>query len=105
MLSYLGIVWWAVPIGLILGGVIDYFVSDGFIVRVLGKRSKLTLINAVIAGFLMADAATDYAEIGLLWANIGRRTAIWLPVVTVPQILIFTMLLNKFANQGAVIYC
>ena len=25
--------------------------------------------------FLMAGVATDYTEIGLLWTNIGRRTA------------------------------
>lgn len=37
--------------------------------------------------FLMAGVATDYTEIGLLWINVGRRTAIWLPIVTVPQII------------------
>ena len=30
--------------------------------------------NAFI--FLLAGVATDYTEIGLLWTNIGRRTAI-----------------------------
>jgi len=44
--------------------------------------------------FLVAGVATDYTEIGLLWTAIGRRTAIWLPVVTVPQILLLGMLLN-----------
>jgi len=34
--------------------------------------------------FLMAGVATDYTEIGLLWTNVGRRTAMWLPIVTVP---------------------
>jgi uncharacterized membrane protein YraQ (UPF0718 family) len=47
--------------------------------------------------FLMAGVATDYTEIGLLWTNIGRRTAIWLLIVTVPQILIFATLLNYHA--------
>ena len=44
--------------------------------------------------FLMAGVATDYTEIGLLWTNIGKRTAIWLPIVTVPQILALGFLLN-----------
>jgi uncharacterized membrane protein YraQ (UPF0718 family) len=35
-------------------GIIDFFVPDGFVVRALGKRSKVTLVNAVIAGFLMS---------------------------------------------------
>lgn len=44
--------------------------------------------------FLMAGVVTDYTEIGLLWANVGRRTALWLPVVTVPQVLLLGYLSN-----------
>jgi uncharacterized membrane protein YraQ (UPF0718 family) len=44
--------------------------------------------------FLMAGVATDYTEIGLLWHNVGKRTAIWLPIVTVPQIIIFGIIAN-----------
>jgi uncharacterized membrane protein YraQ (UPF0718 family) len=44
--------------------------------------------------FLMAGVATDYTEIGLLWSNIGRRTAIWLPVITVPQVVALGFLFN-----------
>jgi len=44
--------------------------------------------------FLMAGVATDYTEIGLLWHNVGRRTALWLPIVTVPQIILFGIIAN-----------
>ena len=44
--------------------------------------------------FLMAGVATDYTEIGLIWSNIGKKTAIWLPIVTVPQILVLGYLFN-----------
>ena len=44
--------------------------------------------------FLMAGVATDYTEIGLLWSNIGKKTALWLPVITVPQILVLAYLFN-----------
>lgn len=44
--------------------------------------------------FLMAGVATDYTEIGLIWSNIGRRAAILLPVITVPQIVILGYLFN-----------
>ena len=47
--------------------------------------------------FLMAGVATDYTEIGLIWHNIGRKTALWLPIITVPQILIFGFIFNLFA--------
>lgn len=44
--------------------------------------------------FLMAGVVTDYTEIGLLWSNVGKKTAIWLPVVSVPQVVALGMLYN-----------
>lgn len=44
--------------------------------------------------FLMAGVATDYTEIGLIWQNIGRRAALWLPVIAVPQIIFWGILAN-----------
>ncbi len=44
--------------------------------------------------FLMAGVATDYTEIGLLWANVGKKTAIWLPIVTVPQVVLYGVIAN-----------
>lgn len=49
--------------------------------------------NALV--FLLAGVATDYTEIGLLWSNVGRKTALWLPIITVPQIIFFGLLANK----------
>ncbi len=45
--------------------------------------------------FLMAGVVTDYTEIGLLWSNIGKRTALWLPVVAVPQVMALGYLANR----------
>jgi hypothetical protein len=47
--------------------------------------------------FLMAGVATDYTEIGLIWQNIGKKAALFLPLVTVPQIVILGILFNAFA--------
>jgi uncharacterized membrane protein YraQ (UPF0718 family)/YHS domain-containing protein len=44
--------------------------------------------------FLMAGVATDYTEIGLLWHNIGKKTALWLPVIAGPQIILLGYLFN-----------
>ncbi len=44
--------------------------------------------------FLMAGVATDYTEIGLIWHNVGRKAALFLPIITVPQILILGFLAN-----------
>ena len=65
LFDYLGIIWWAVLLGLLLGGLIDYFVPDGFIVRFLGPGSRLTLINAVIAGFLMSACSHGILAIAI----------------------------------------
>ena len=44
--------------------------------------------------FLMAGVATDYTEIGLIWHNIGKRSAIWLPLITLPQIILLGIIGN-----------
>lgn len=44
--------------------------------------------------FLMAGVVTDYTEIGLLWQNVGKKTAILLPLVTVPQVVFMGWLAN-----------
>lgn len=55
-------------------------------------RQTHSLGNSFV--FLMAGVATDYTEIGLLWANIGWRTAIWMPVIAVPQVVALGYLMN-----------
>ena len=44
--------------------------------------------------FLMAGVITDYTEIGLLWVNVGRRVALWLPVITIPQVILLGIVAN-----------
>lgn len=55
-------------------------------------RQTGALGNSLV--FLMAGVSTDYTEIGLLWHNVGRRVAIWLPIITVPQVIILGILAN-----------
>jgi len=55
-------------------------------------RSTGAFGNSLV--FLMAGVITDYTEIGLLWANIGRRTAFWTIALTVPQVLLLGSLYN-----------
>lgn len=44
--------------------------------------------------FLMAGVVTDYTEIGLIWTNIGRRAALWLPAITLPQVIFLAVIFN-----------
>jgi hypothetical protein len=57
-------------------------------------RQTLAFGNAFV--FLMAGVVTDYTEIGLIWSNIGKKTAIWLPIVAVPQVILLGILFNIF---------
>lgn len=56
-------------------------------------RQTRALGNSFV--FLMAGVVTDYTEIGLLWHNVGKRVAIWLPIITVPQVVILGILANN----------
>jgi hypothetical protein len=115
------VLWW-ILIGVMLAAVIGAYIPDHFFHQYLGPTFAgllLTLIFATIIEvcsegsspiafelftklgvlgnpfvFLMAGVATDYTEIGLIWTNIGKKTAIWLPIITVPQILLFGYLFN-----------
>ena len=115
------VVWW-ILIGMILAAFARAFVPHEFFMKYMGPTLLglgITLIFATIIEvcsegssvlafeifnqtkafgnsftFLMAGVATDYTEIGLIWSNIGRKTAIWLPIITVPQIIFLGYLFN-----------
>lgn len=55
-------------------------------------RQTMAIGNAFV--FLMAGVVTDYTEIGLLWVNVGKRVAIFLPIITVPQVILFGIIAN-----------
>ena len=88
LLSYLAIVWWAVLLGLVLGGIIDHFVPDGFVVKLLGQRRKTTLINAVLAGFLMSACSHGILAIAIQLYKKGA---------SVPAVITF-LLASPWAN-------
>jgi uncharacterized membrane protein YraQ (UPF0718 family) len=117
------VLWW-ILIGFMLAGLIGAYVPGHIFMQYFGHNIwglLLTLLFATIIEvcsegsapiafeifnkvgtlgnpfiFLMAGVATDYTEIGLIWTNIGKKSAIWLPIITVPQILIVALLFNWF---------
>lgn len=117
------VLWW-ILIGFIIAAVIGAYVPSHFFMKFLGPNfigllltlAFATIIEVCSEGsapiafeifnkvgsfgnpfvFLMAGVVTDYTEIGLIWANIGKKAAIWLPIITVPLVLIFGILFNIF---------
>lgn len=45
--------------------------------------------------FLMGGVVTDYTELAVLWANIGRRTVLWLLAITLPMVMALGLVLNQ----------
>lgn len=115
------VLWW-ILVGIFFAAAVKSYVPHGFMMNYLGPSIgglSLTLILATIIEicsegssplafelfrqtgsfgnafvFLMAGVATDYTEIGLIWTNIGKKSAWLLPIITVPQIIILGYLFN-----------
>jgi uncharacterized membrane protein YraQ (UPF0718 family) len=115
------VLWWII-LGMLLASFAGAYIPVHFFHRFMGPTLLGLIVTLVVAtvievcsegssplafeiyrqtsalgnsfAFLMAGVATDYTEIGLLWTNVGRRVALWLPLVTVPQVL----LLGHVAN-------
>ena len=54
LVSYFKVIWWAILLGLFIGGLIDHFIPENFVFKYLGQRKVRTIFYAVIAGFLMS---------------------------------------------------
>lgn len=65
LVTYLKLVWWAVLLGLLIGGFIEYYVPEGFIFKYLGQKRKTTLIYAVIGGFIMSACSHGILAISM----------------------------------------
>lgn len=115
------VLWW-ILIGMMLASIARAFIPEHLFQQFLGPTFIGLVITLVVATiievcsegsspiafeifrqtgalgnsfvFLLAGVATDYTEIGLIWSNIGKKTAIWLPIVTVPQVLLLGYLFN-----------
>ena len=88
LLSYLKIIWWAVLLGLFIGGMIDYFVPEEFIFKYLGQKKKRTIFYAVIFGFLMSACSHGILAISMQLYKKGA---------SIPAVITF-LLASPWAN-------
>lgn len=115
------VLWW-ILLGILLSSIVAAYLPSGFMQQYMGPTLLGLLVTLLLATiievcsegsaplsfeifrqtgalgnsfvFLMAGVVTDYTEIGLLWTNIGWRTAVLLPIVTLPQVLILGWVFN-----------
>ena len=53
-MEYFGMIWWAVLLGFIIGGMIEHYVPRKYIEKYLSGHRKRTILYAVGFGFLMS---------------------------------------------------
>jgi len=105
-LDYLGIVWWAVILGLLLGGVIDYFIPAAWISKFLASNSKITVIYAVVLGFFMSACSHGILAIAIqLWKKGASAPAVVAFLLASPWAnLPITILLFGFFGMPALYF-
>lgn len=121
-ISLSGMVLWWIILGVFIASIIGAYVPTHFFHRFMGPTFLGLMVTLLVATiieicsegssplafeiyrqtsalgnaftFLMAGVVTDYTEIGLLWVSVGRRVALWLPIIAIPQVLILGYLAN-----------
>ena len=117
------IMWWII-IGITIAALADAYIPAHIFVKYMGPTLMGLLITLILATvievcsegssplafeiynktgalgnsftFLMAGVCTDFTEIGLIWHNIGKKAAFWIPIITIPQILVLSYIYNIF---------
>ncbi|MFA5167856.1 MAG: permease, partial [Candidatus Omnitrophota bacterium] len=110
-------------VGIVLGGLVTTFVPEhGFhhyfgptLLGLLVTMGVATLLEVCSEGtsplaftiyqqtgafgnafaFLMGGVVTDVTEIGLVWKNLGPRTALWMLAISLPQVILLGWIFNK----------
>jgi len=74
-IDYLKLIWWAVLIGFLIGGIIDYFIPRAYIQKYLSRHQKRTIIYSVIFGFLMSACSHGILAISIELYRKGASTS------------------------------
>lgn len=110
-------------VGIVLGGLVTTFVPKHIFHHYLGPTVLGLLITMGVAtllevcsegtsplaftiyqqtgafgnafAFLMGGVVTDVTEIGLVWKNLGSKTALWMLAITLPQVILLGWIFNR----------
>ncbi len=117
------VIWWLV-IGFFLASLIGVFVPHATFTRYFGPTMLGLLLTMAVAtvieicsegsaplafelfkqtgalgnsfALLMGGVVTDVTELGLIWTNMGKRTALWMVTLTLPQVFLLGLVLNRW---------
>ncbi|MFH1876198.1 MAG: permease, partial [Candidatus Omnitrophota bacterium] len=102
-LGYVKGIWWAVLLGLFLGGLIDYYIPREYISKVLARKSPATIFNAVFLGFLMSACSHGILALSIQLHKKGASNPAIVSFLLVSpwaNITISVMLVRFFGLKG-----
>jgi len=73
--DYTLLIWWAILLGLLIGGVIDRFIPNSYIMKYLSSRKKRTIFYSVIFGFMMSACSHGILAIAIQLYKKGANTS------------------------------
>jgi len=110
-------------VGIVLGGLVSTFIPEHIFHHYFGPSLLGLLVTMALAtvlevcsegtsplaftiyqqtgafgnafAFLMGGVVTDMTEIGLVWKNLGPRTALWMLAISLPQVIVLGWILNR----------
>jgi hypothetical protein len=74
-IDYLKLIWLAVIIGFLIGGIIDYFIPRNYIRKYLSRRNKRTILYSIVFGFLMSACSHGILAISIELYKKGASTS------------------------------
>jgi uncharacterized membrane protein YraQ (UPF0718 family) len=74
-IDYIKLIWWAILLGFLLGGIIDHFIPASYIEKYLARHRKSTILLAVIFGFLMSACSHGILAIAIELYKKGANTS------------------------------
>ncbi|MFP4473649.1 MAG: permease [Candidatus Omnitrophota bacterium] len=75
LFRYIQVIWWAILLGLVLGGVIDHYIPRSYVAHVLARRQKRTIFKAVVLGFFMSACSHGILALAIQLYKKGASTA------------------------------
>lgn len=73
--DYLELIWWAILLGFLLGGVIDRFIPRAYIEKYLSRHQKRTVGYAILFGFLLSACSHGILAIAIELYRKGASTS------------------------------
>ena len=74
-IDYFKLIWWAILLGLFIGGIIDYLIPNEYISKYLSKHKKRTIFYSVVFGFLMSACSHGILAIAIELYKKGANTS------------------------------